>query len=54
MVRYDLFLSLLAAVAGVVAKPETQSGSVPGAFMFEFEDGAVSARCHCLPLQLQY
>jgi hypothetical protein len=41
MVRYDLILSLLATVVGVTAKPE-KTGAIPGAFMFEFEEGAVS------------
>lgn len=41
MVRFDLVLSLLAAVAGVSVQAE-ESNAIPGAFMFEFEEGAVS------------
>ncbi|KAH6693523.1 minor extracellular protease vpr [Plectosphaerella plurivora] len=39
MVRFDLVLSLLAAVAGVSVQAE-ESSAIPGAFMFEFEEGA--------------
>lgn len=45
MVRYSsIFLSLFAAITTVTA----ESGPIPGAYLFEFEEGAVSTSTQIL------